>query len=190
MKLETASHQENSNTKCPQWSVLRPVLVERPRRKQSAALQKGTLLVSYTSWNSRVIPAWLYGRRATHQWPTDSSWISIPAGFQGLPLNRIQVWRSPLWMWLESVHCCSRGFVVLSKLTRWFIRRHSIIQGSNARSDFMKNLSSNSTTSRHRQKTFTASMHNYRPHIIIQKTITANTFQKDRNVSVFVSTAQ
>jgi len=115
MKLETASHQENSKTKCPKRSVLPPVLVERPRRKQSAALQQGKLLVSYTSWNSRVIPAWLYGRTVTHQWSTDSTWISTPARFQGLPLNGIQVWRSPLWMWLESIRCSSRGFAVLSK---------------------------------------------------------------------------
>ena len=177
MKVETASHQENSNTKCPKWSVLSPVL-EHPRRKQSAALQQGTLLVSHTSWNSRVIPAWLYGRTATDQWPTDSTWISIPACFQGFPLNRIQVWHSPLWMWLESVHCSSRGFVVLSKLTRWFTRRHSIIQSSNARSEFLKNFRSNSNTAPHCQKTFTASIRNYRPHIIMHKTIAINTFQK------------
>lgn len=172
MKLETASHQENSNTKCPKWSVLLPLLVERPRRKQPAALQQGTLLVSYTSWNSRVVPPWSHGHTATHQWPTDSTWISIPAYFQELPLNRIQVWCYPLWIWPDSVHWSSRGFVVLSKSTRWFVRRDSIIRTFRLSEKF----ESNSTISRHCQKTFTASMHKFRPHIITQKPIAVNSF--------------
>jgi hypothetical protein len=65
--------------------------------------------------------------------------------FQGLPLNRIQVWCFPLRIWLDYVHCSSRVFVALLRSTLRFTERHSVIQRNNARSDFLRNVSSNST---------------------------------------------